>query len=203
MTIALLLALVGVGLLIFLSPRLLPTPERATARRLRRAGIGSAVGLSLIVAALGGRALLATDRLGSPTRQPVETVSAGGSCASGASSACAAPAIGAARGEVDVPRGKPRLIEFHSEHCTACARMAPIVRDLEERCAHGGDTILRVTIDDDAGEALAARYGVRHLPTFVGVDSAGEEVERVVGEQPRARLAGLLGDVRGEACEAL
>ena len=81
--------------------------------------------------------------------------------------------------------------------------MAPIVRDLEERCAHGGDTILHVTIDDDAGEALAARYGVRHLPTFVGVDSAGDEVERVVGEQPRARLAGLLGDVRGEACEAL
>lgn len=200
MTIASLLALFGAG-----RPSLSTREGAGARRRLRRAGIGSAVGLSLIVVALGGRALLATDRPGSPTQPPVatETASAGRSCASGASSACAAPAIGAARGDVDVPRGKPRLIEFHSEHCTACARMAPIVRDLEERCAHGGDTILRVTIDDDAGEALAARYGVRHLPTFVGVDSAGDEVERVVGEQPRARLAGLLGDVRGEACEAL
>jgi cytochrome c-type biogenesis protein len=41
------------------------------------------------------------------------------------------------------------------------------------------------------------------VPTFVRVDARGEEVERSVGEQPRERLAHMLGKVRGVECTAL
>jgi hypothetical protein len=41
---------------------------------------------------------------------------------------------------------------------------------------------------------------VRVVPTFVSVDSAGSEVERLVGEQSSSRLAQALGEVRGEGC---
>jgi cytochrome c-type biogenesis protein len=115
--------------------------------------------------------------------------------------ACAAPA-GEAGAAIEVPQGKPRLIAFESAHCTACARMEHVVRDLEARCAKDRDTIVRVAVDDPRGQALAARYGVRFVPTFVGVDAQGEEVERSVGEQPRERIAGMISEVRGERCHA-
>jgi cytochrome c-type biogenesis protein len=159
----------------------------ASPRRLSLAlaGLGLAAGL-----ALGAR------RLAAPPPAP---------CESGAATACEvkhgdAPA--AVEGApVEPLRGKPRLLEFESEHCTVCARMAPIVKELEERCAVDPDTIVRVRVDDARGEALAARYGVRALPTFLGVDDRGDEVERSVGELPRPRLERMLAEVRGRACE--
>ncbi len=123
-------------------------------------------------------------------------------CEGGPAGACAAPAGSAAHGDVALPEGKPRLVEFESAECTVCKRMAPIVKELEARCDKAADTIVRVHVDDPAGEALAARYGVRFVPTFLSVDSAGREVDRAVGELPPERLASLLGDVRGEACPA-
>lgn len=132
--------------------------------------------------------------------QPAAVAASGEPCA-GTTGSCAAPTgKAAARGEVALPEGKPRLLEFESAHCASCKRMAPVLKELEARCAKEADTVLRIAVDDDRGEALAARYGVRYLPTFMSVDAAGAEVERAVGEQPRERLATLLGDVRGERC---
>jgi thiol:disulfide interchange protein len=81
--------------------------------------------------------------------------------------------------------------------------MAPLLAQIERACAPAAGTVLRVDADDPGGKALMARYGVRLLPTFISVDSEGDEVERIVGEQTRERLALALGDVRGDACPAL
>ena len=78
--------------------------------------------------------------------------------------------------------------------------MAPIVADLERRCASEAGTILRIDVEEPRGEALAARYGVRAIPTFVSVDAEGVEVERIVGVQSAARLSLALSEVRGRAC---
>jgi cytochrome c-type biogenesis protein len=116
---------------------------------------------------------------------------------------CAAPdsVEGAAIGEA--PTGMPRLIEFTSHHCPVCAKMDPLLRQIERACASPAGTVLRVDVDDEGGRALMARYGVRLLPTFISVDSEGNEVERIVGEQTRERLALALGEVRSSACPAL
>jgi len=101
---------------------------------------------------------------------------------------------------VDVPTGKPRLLEFSSEHCPACERMKPVVVDVTARCATQNDTVLHVDVDEPNGEALAERYRVSALPTFLSVDAEGGEVERIVGVQPQERIALAVGDVEGRAC---
>jgi cytochrome c-type biogenesis protein len=80
--------------------------------------------------------------------------------------------------------------------------MAPIVRDLEERCTKAGDVVQHVDVVDDAGEALAERYGIRVLPTFVAVDAEGEEVMRLSGTQRSDRMAAVISEITGDACTA-
>lgn len=152
---------------------------------------------------LMGALLLALGTAFAITRAPAAIATAGTTCDGGSKGACEAPSSAAAHGDVDLPEGKPRLIEFESAHCAVCKRMAPLVKELEARCAKEAGTVLRIQIDDPRGEALAAHYGVRFVPTFIGVDATGQEVERAVGELARERLASLLGDVRGEACPPL
>jgi len=148
--------------------------------------------------------LLATDRLGglAPTAAPQPAAACDGGPA-GACGVVAAADAGAPAGSIELVHGKPRLVEFESAHCTVCARMAPVVKELEERCVKDAGTIVRVRVDDPAGQAIAARYGVRFVPTFLNIDALGEEVERTVGEQTRERIARMIAEVRGEACAAL
>jgi thiol-disulfide isomerase/thioredoxin len=181
--------LVGALVLAFAPQRVLPVLPTRRARRLVPAG-------ALVVAA---GLVFAAGRLGDPAAKTAATA-ASAPCA-GTSGACEAPS-GDADGAVELPQGKPRLLEFESAHCAVCARMAPIIKDLEQRCTREPDTIVRVRVDDPRGQALAARYGVRFLPTFLGVDDRGEEVQRSVGEQPRGELARMIAEVRGEGCAA-
>lgn len=134
-----------------------------------------------------------------PTPPPAEVAAV----CDGASGACERPTRdGAAKADVALPTGKPRMLEFESAHCAACERMAPLVKDIEQRCTRDADTIVRMSVDHEEGEALAERYGVRALPTFVNVDANGEEVERAVGEQPKQRIADMLSEVHGARCAA-
>ena len=104
---------------------------------------------------------------------------------------------------VAVPTGKPRLLEFTSKHCASCAKMAPLVRKMEHDCTAHDGTILPVDVDTDAGDLLATRNNVNALPTFVMIDSNGDELRRLVGEQPREHLTVALADVNGVLCTVL
>lgn len=112
----------------------------------------------------------------------------------------AKPALAVA---VDIPTGKPRLLEFTSKHCASCSRMAPLVFKLERECTAHDGTILPVDVETDTGDELASRYAVHELPTFIMVDEKGSEVTRLVGEQPRERLKIALADVNGVLCTVL
>ena len=102
-----------------------------------------------------------------------------------------------------VPLGRPHLVEFVSDHCTVCARMAPVVENLERACAQGEGSVVRVNVESSAGRALAQRFNVHAVPTFLQLDAEGEEVERVIGEQTHEQLALVLQSVRGAACKSL
>mgnify|MGYP000364316767 CR=1 FL=1 len=136
-------------------------------------------------------------------RQAIVTAQ-GAPCATGAE-ACDAPKhAGAAPAPDDEGlSGQARLVEFTSSHCSACKRMAPIVADLERRCSRAVEgAIVQVNVDEPEGEALAMRYQVRALPTFLGIDAEGAEVTRLVGLQTPERLNGALGAIR-VGCPAL
>lgn len=155
-----------------------------------RAGL-AALAVAGVAALVTFRARLRDDRSAAAEAAPCESGSATACARSGA-----APGDGAAAIE-----GQPRLIEFMSGHCPACDRMAPVVSELERRCLRGEPgSLMRVNVDESAGDALAERYKVRALPTFVGVDARGDEVLRRVGTQSSQELASVLGEVRGRAC---
>jgi cytochrome c-type biogenesis protein len=148
--------------------------------------------------------LIATDRLGALAAPLASTETAAGACDAEGSTSCS---VDEGAIEVDavanVPVGRPHLLEFVSEHCTVCARMAPLVAQLEQACTEGDGSIVRVGIDSAEGRALARRFNVRAVPTFLQLDAAGNEVERVIGEQTSQQLALALQNVRGAACKAL
>lgn len=97
--------------------------------------------------------------------------------------------------------GGPRLVEFSSQDCPACARMRSVVAGVEQVCG-AARGILQVEVDDGAGQRLAGAYGISLLPTFVSVDAQGREVARLTGVQPSLALQSALEDVHGTRCGA-
>ncbi len=74
--------------------------------------------------------------------------------------------------ETRLASGEPTVIEFYSNTCSICLIAKPQVDRLERDLA-GRATVLRLSVVDSVGRALASRWGVRGLPTFVVVDGAG------------------------------
>jgi thioredoxin 1 len=90
--------------------------------------------------------------------------------------------------EADVPV----LVDFWAAWCPPCRVMHPILDEL----AGDRDDLRVVSIDVEANQATAARYGVLSMPTFL-LFRDGEPVLRLVGSRPRRRLEEELSAVLG------
>ncbi|MDX6727383.1 MAG: thioredoxin 1 [Baekduia sp.] len=77
----------------------------------------------------------------------------------------------------------PVLVDFWAAWCPPCRVMHPILDQL----AAERDDLRIVSIDVEANQATAARYGVLSMPTFL-VFHHGEPVLQLVGSRPRRRL---------------
>ena len=77
----------------------------------------------------------------------------------------------------------PVLVDFWAAWCGPCRVMSPLLAEL----ASERDDLRVVKLDTDANQAVAARYGVLAMPTFL-LFRNGEEVLRLVGSRPRKRL---------------
>ena len=93
--------------------------------------------------------------------------------------------IGKVCGQGSQPTDRPILLDFTAEWCGPCRSMAPVVHALEAR----GLPVRAVDIDDES--ALAERYGVTGVPTFIVVDSDGRELGRTSGARPAEDLIRL------------
>lgn len=79
---------------------------------------------------------------------------------------------------LDMEKGKPYVVDFYADWCPPCRQMKPVFAEMEKKY---GSEIKFVKADVDEFSDLAKSYGVEAIPTFVFVNSEGEEVSRITG----------------------
>jgi thioredoxin 1 len=90
--------------------------------------------------------------------------------------------------ELVIKSERPVLVDFWATWCRPCTVVGPIVERLADRF-DGRAGVGKVDVDT-SGE-LAARFGVRSIPTLA-VFKNGQIVEQLVGVTPEEELAALL-----------
>jgi thioredoxin 1 len=82
--------------------------------------------------------------------------------------------------------GKPGvlLVDFWAEWCGPCRQIAPVLDELVRESA-GALALGKVNVDEQP--ALAARYGIRSIPTILFM-KGGQVVDQVIGAVPKAQL---------------
>ncbi len=83
------------------------------------------------------------------------------------------------------------MVDFWAEWCAPCRAIAPTLEELV-RESHGGVTLAKVNVDEQPG--LAARYGIRSIPTILFV-KGGKVVDQVIGAVPKIQLKKKLDSI--------
>jgi thioredoxin 1 len=82
----------------------------------------------------------------------------------------------------------PVLVDFFATWCGPCQTMLPIIDELKN---HYGEKLRVLKIDVDKNQAVAAKYKVRGVPTFL-IFKKGEIVWRSAGVHSRNDMMSVI-----------
>lgn len=84
-----------------------------------------------------------------------------------------------------VNAGKPAILDFWATWCPHCKRIAPsydkIATEYEGKLVVG-------KVDTDEDPAIAQKYEIEYLPTFVLLDAEGNVLDKVIAPANKAAL---------------
>jgi len=83
------------------------------------------------------------------------------------------------------------LVDFWAEWCMPCKMMTPILNDVVNEV---DDKIKICKLNVDGQQKLAAKFGVRSIPTLIILKN-GKEVKRFVGVKPKEYLISQLNSI--------
>ncbi len=86
--------------------------------------------------------------------------------------------------EIVLQSDKPVIVDFFAEWCVPCRMIAPIVEEISNDYA---DRVLVVKCDVDDSPGVAARLGIRNIPTVMFFKN-GEVADKQVGAVPKANF---------------
>lgn len=72
----------------------------------------------------------------------------------------------------------PTVIDFYATWCGPCKNIAPLFNRLKGKYS---SKINFVSVDVDQDVAMAEKFGIEAMPTFVFLDEDGNEIYRIVG----------------------
>lgn len=83
--------------------------------------------------------------------------------------------------EVVVKSGKPVVVDFWAEWCGPCRMIAPIIEELSREFS---EKVVVAKCDVDNSPAVAAKYGIRNIPTILFFKN-GTIADKQVGAAPK------------------
>jgi thioredoxin 1 len=87
----------------------------------------------------------------------------------------------------------PAVVDFWAEWCAPCRLVAPI---LEEIAVEYAGRLKVGKLDVDSNQSLAARYGIRSIPSLL-IFKGGGVVNQVIGAVPKGHLVQKIEEVLG------
>ena len=85
------------------------------------------------------------------------------------------------------------MVDFWASWRGPCRAIAPVLEELA-KTSKGSVTLAKVNVDEQPG--LAARYGIRSIPTILFVKD-GKVVDQVIGAVPRAQVQAKISQLAG------
>jgi thioredoxin 1 len=90
--------------------------------------------------------------------------------------------------EIVVQSDKPVLVDFWAEWCGPCRMIAPIVEEISHE--YEGKALV-VKCDVDSSPGVAAKYGIRNIPTVLFF-KGGKIADKQIGAVPKNNFVAKL-----------
>ena len=87
----------------------------------------------------------------------------------------------------------PVLVDFYSNSCPPCRKLAPTVEELAEEY-EGRAVVCKINVEK--AQPLARQYGIQAIPAVVFFRQ-GQETQRLVGLKPKSAYAQVLDELIG------